>query len=237
MKKTIICGIASLAMAAAPVFSAFAEPPQAGSSTSGNMIGTHDVTVGEVDETVYSVDISWGDMTFDWKYDSEKNEYGFKARLGCSGYLMSADDTYLTAAKEENILFSDDSCSVLQTSELINDTTYYMKDNVGGSIKIEDLSVNGKVKANASFLAEEGYEWVVGKFSNTYTLTPQTGDIEYGEDLNNGLLEKLPNSSGIYYGWLYFEKANSQMPSGAISTSDKIGTVTVTISPDYESYE
>ena len=75
MKKSLICGIASLALAAAPALSTFA---------TGLGSQTQDIMAGEVDETIYSVDISWGDMTFDWKYDYSANTFGFATKIVCS---------------------------------------------------------------------------------------------------------------------------------------------------------
>lgn len=205
--------------------------PLANTFAEGTGSQTRDVTVGEVDETVYSVDINWGDMTFDWKYNEETNKYGFKAHLGCEGYVAGVEA--LTSAKNNGILYSDSACSTLQTGELISGTSYYEKTEVGGKIRVVDSSVNGRVKARASFSTEDDYDWVIGKLASTYTLTVNTGEIEYGEDLVDGL---LPARQGLsiraYDGYLHLEKDDSQVSAESISTSDKIGTLTITIEPD-----
>ena len=68
MKKAIATTITSLALAALPAISVCAIDNQ-----------SHDVTVGDVDSPVYSVDIYWDDLIFVWKYDEEANSYGFRA--------------------------------------------------------------------------------------------------------------------------------------------------------------
>ena len=72
MKKALILAtiLGSLLPAIMPAFGAYAVDSQ-----------SHDVTVGEVDETIYSVDIYWGgDLAFDWKYDEETNSHDFRAK-------------------------------------------------------------------------------------------------------------------------------------------------------------
>ena len=226
MKKSLICGIASLALAAAPALSTFAL---------GTGTQTHDVTVGEVDETVYSVEIDWGNnMVFNWKYSYDTNSFGFKPNLGCEGYVMSGADIHLTQAQEDGRLYSDNTCTTLQTGELENGTSYYQKTAIGGHIHVEDSSINGRVKVHASFTPDENYDWVVGKFAGTYEHNLTTGEIAYSDDFEDGYLVPQLGSIGyaIYHSWLHLETDNNLVSSESITSNDTIGTGTLTIEPD-----
>ena len=236
MKKTIIGGIASLAIAATPVLSVFAEAPTVGDSTTGYFTGTKNVTVGDVDETVYSVDIDWGDnMVFDWKYNYNQNSFNFTPRMGCEGYVMHEGDVFLNQARVDGKLYSDDSCSTLQTDVLVNGDTYYAKSAIGGHIMVTDSSVNGRLKVNAGFVASEDYDWLTGKFASSYDYNWSTGEIEYSDDLFEGnLVSQLGSAnSAIYHTWLHFEKnTDSAIPTEAIHENDRIGLIIINIEPD-----
>ena len=240
MKKSLIAASAALALASMPVFGAYAIDPQ-----------SHDVTIGSVDETVYSVDIEWGEnMVYDWKYNENTGSYGFKARLGCQGWY--ADNTtgpYLRALANSNSLYSDENCEVPFTGTVDEEgfDRYYVKDNVGGHISVRDYSQNGKVSATASFTPTEKYNWVEGKFANFANMTA-FGDILYYDDLSEIANNTAPIGPSINVvlcvgacdeisridKTLYLEKAaGADVDSHSISTSDKIGTVTINITPDY----
>ncbi len=235
MKKVLTCGVASLALATIPVLSVFAEAPQSGNSETGYFVGSKNTTVGDVDETIYSVDITWGDMAFDWKYDETKNTYDFKPHFGCEGYTASsADDSFLNAALNGGQLYSDNTCSTLQTEALVSGRTYYQKSEVGGRISVKDMSENGKVKAYAGFVAADDYNWVVGHIAGTYTQVLGSDEINYGEDLADGLLRTRGGNVGnrAYDGWLHLENSDRQVFRDSISTSDRIGTIILSIEPD-----
>lgn len=190
------------------------------------------VTVGDVDVPIYSVDIEWGDMTFDWKYDSETGNFGFKAKLGCDAYVMSPEDTTLTAAKELGYLYSDNTCANLQTVDLIEGNTYYQKTKVGGKISVVDNSVNGYVSAYVEFNPSQDYEWVTGKFAESYVLSLGTGKIEYENEIVDGY---IPRTIGIdevkLEAFLYLEEADNAVRTNEVKSNDEIGTVTININP------
>lgn len=234
MKKTLICGMASLALAAMPTFGVFAESLQ-GDSETGYFTGSKSVTAGEVDETIYSVDIDWGDMVFDWKYNFVANNFGFKARLGCEGYSTTVDGfDFLNQAKENGTLYADSNCSTLQTDELVNGNTYYRKTGIGGHFYIQDSSVNGRVTVQASFVPREDYDWVVGKFASSYELNVTTGEVTYAEDSDNGyLVSQLGGPTGrFYHSWLHLETNGDSVSSESVTAEDTIGTIVVSIEPD-----
>lgn len=225
MKKSLIAGAASLALAAMPVVSTFAVPPQA-ASEGGYFTGFKDVTVGEVDETVYSVDIDWGDMTFDWKYDAEANEFNFQPHKRCMAIANNDSTTsVLMTLQEQGKLYNDlTSCETPAASPLDAEMYAYLAPD--GGIGVYDSSTNGKIKAKLSFSASEEYSWVNGKFGTWSVLSGDTF-IEYAN-------EYLPMAyNGSSYGNLVLEKnSNYDASAESVATNDKIGTVTITIEPD-----
>lgn len=220
--------------------------PLANTFAEGTGSQTRDVTVGEVDETVYSVDINWGDMTFDWKYDRATNSFDFKAHHACQAavYNSNTTDTFVDEAKNIGRLYSDTNCSLLETGELIDSNIYYILEDVpDGQVVVDDYSTNGKVKVSASFTPEDGYSWVTGKFGVWRTAgggNPPFGDYTEFNEFTNGV---FPEDGVIYTGetilgrsfsgHLNLEKnTQTEISTNSISTSDKIGTVTITIEPD-----
>ena len=231
MKKTIVCGIASLALAATPVFSAFAEAPQNGNSQTGYFTGSKSVNVGEVDETIYSVDINWGDLVFDWKYNNQKNEFEFRAHWGCTG-----DWTWTEAGSYGmGDYYTDDTCTTKYTDYVEGTSGLYHKDP-HNNITVTDNSVNGRIETSVSFTPVEKYSWVVGKFANqmTTTIDRSSETITYGEDIVGGILPKVITVQPKYYGaTFYLEKdPNAVVTAESISTSDKFGTIILSIEPD-----
>lgn len=233
MKKSLIAGAASLALAAMPAVSTFALDP--GSYT-------QDATVGEVDETTYSVGINWGDMVFDWKYNRTTNDFNFEAHHTCRGAVYNNNMTdELDEAKSLGRLYSESTCSTLETGELVSGNTYYELSGVpDGQIVVEDHSTNGKVKVSASFLTEDDYSWVTGKFGTWTAIGGGNGPFDDYTEFNeftNGVFPRDELNTGdirILYGHLRLEKS-ANVPTGAydsILENDRIGTVTITIEPD-----
>ena len=233
MKKTIICGMTSLAMAAAPVLGASAEGP-------ADLGESRDVTVGEVDETVYSVDINWGDMAFDWKYNAGTNDFNFEAHPRCDAVSAVVDGkVWLEYQRDNGWLFSNDTCSEQYSGEITDGATYYASEGATKStMDITDNSTNGRIKASASFASEDKYNWVDGVF----------GFMDSGWDgpdvphrtpefvvYTDGVLPfKNVGGNMVAHGELELTKNSSYVPGAAIEASDKIGTVTINIEPDLE---
>lgn len=214
------------------------------------------VIVGNIDEPVYSVDIEWGNFSYDWKYDKDTNKFGFKANVGCEGYVMSDGMTELPYYKANNLLYSDNTCSTLQTADLVNGTTYYAKTSVGGFVRILDESVNAKIKANASFTPSQDYEWISGKFYKSLAFSPVSGKIQYFNQISDGYLSEntdpIPEFeepleiqtilSGFnqptsefrraFTAWLSLDINDQVTQSNTITAADVIGTVTIEISQD-----
>ena len=147
MKRTIAAGAASLLVAAIPIFGAYAIDSQ-----------SHDVTVGDVDETIYQADIYWGDFTFDWKYDEDTSTYDLQASLQCKdlkGLDENDDDYYngyeggptkldfINSAHSLGRVYSDENCSTVYTGEIDSHETYYLKYVPSNFIRVVDTSING----------------------------------------------------------------------------------------------
>ncbi|MBQ6461601.1 hypothetical protein IJJ36_04230 [Candidatus Saccharibacteria bacterium] len=221
MKKSLIMGAASLAIAAIPAINTFAV---------GTGTQTQDVTVGEVEETVYSVDIDWGDMVFDWRYDASTNAFNFTNRLICSGVGVGAESG---SSSSFDGLYQDDACT--EPAEEPFAGPFYGKVPSLSTIDVEDSTVNGRIKARASFSTENGYSWVTGRFSSAvYATINADGSYSFSQDLDNGYLEALAGSEGTtsFNGILYLEGDGTHITSDSVHAGDKIGTVTLTIEPD-----
>ncbi len=187
---------------------------------------SQDVTVGEVDVPIYSVDIEWGDMVFDWKYNEETNEYNFESPKQCEAFIYSGEAT-------EQKMYSDNTCSSL-VSNPVGSNTYYRKEHGNDRVAVYDESENGQIKARVSFTPEAKYAWITGKIGE-YTYYPNGDDYDF-EEYENGVLQ-VRGSRGLapaYLGELKLEKnANSSTDKySSISKDDKIGTITITIEPD-----
>ena len=254
MKNIIICGLACLGFAVAPTFGAFAESFQ-GNPNTGYFTGSHDATVGEVDETIYSVDLSWGDMTFDWKYARDLNKYGFEPSRECVSTYYHSGDGFSSLDFEAGAIYSDANCTTVVTEEPADDTLVYDLSTFKNHISVQDRSTNGKVKVLASFTPVEKYNWVTGEFmsggaytdseSITHLNLPRenylrvAGDLYYyySESYSDGIIPELENTNvdGLHYASLVLRTKDGTDLSGVdVSTDDKIGTIIIAIEPDME---
>ena len=256
MKKTIICGLACLSLAAAPSFGVFAESLQGDPST-GYFTGSHDATVGEVDETIYSVDLSWGDMTFDWKYARDLNKYGFEPSRECVSTYYHSGDGFSSLEFEAGAIYSDANCTTVVTEEPADDTLVYDLSTFKNHISVQDRSTNGKVKVLASFTPVEKYNWVTGEFmsggaytdseSITHLNVPRenylriAGDLYYyfDEVYSDGVIPATENTivdgEGFHFARLMLRTKDGTDLSGVdVSADDKIGTIIIAIEPDME---
>lgn len=243
MKKSLALGMASLALAVAPVFNVFAEEPQ-----EGNLGESHDVTVGEVDETVYSVDIDWGDLSFDWKFDWASNSFNFKAHPRCLGwgvdygtYATGWNEEWLQSMQRAGRLYSDEGCSVKYEGELQQDApAYTTSETPGNYIMVEDTSINGRLFAMAEFVPSDGYDWVTGKF-DPYALIRTSGSVDYFDNFDafaGAAREDYGSEFGmgdsdsiIFNSYLNLSKKSDTTAEqeATITSGKKIGTVEITI--------
>lgn len=234
MKKALAVGAASLALVAMPTFSAFAVDPIEPT--------VFDVKVNHVDEPIYSVDIQYnnGGMSFDWKYDSESDDFGFVVSTMC-GYVQPELWSQLQG---QNNLYSDANCTTPKNDTPTTGTDYYAlgRDHLSGSIIINDFSQFGKVDASVAFTPATGYDWVDGKFGlygegdGSFNSTDYSTFTEFTSSKLPA--SESPDASGIpgqtirsFYAQLKLEKNSKYDSSKVVKAGDKIGSVTVYIAP------
>ncbi len=201
---------------------------------------SRNVTVGEVDATVYSVDIEWVNLSFDYKYDKTTNSFSFVPPLACQA--IEANASYGLGRLQEDVangygVFDDNTCTTAHTGEFQEGNTYYVQDGFFPTMQVEDRSINGKIKAKASFTPSGSYaNWVVGKFYE-YT-TYDNKQIEYHNELDNGYLASSPVTSGggiVGYsltGHLKLDINNQYNGEKVVEAGSTIGTLTLEISQD-----
>lgn len=212
--------------------------PLANTFAVGTGSQTQDVTVGEVDETVYSVDINWGDMTFDWKYDYSTNAFSFVEQITCSelAAVGGSPEEPEPSITTDFPVFQDNACTEPFTAPYSGQALYAELKNYN-TIDVTDHSSNGRVKARVSFSPENDYSWVAGRFSSVAYLD---NNGNFSQDLNNGYLLGIASGqddvtglpSATYNGILYLEGDSAHITSDSVHAGDKIGTVTLTIEPD-----
>lgn len=231
MNKIITTGVASLMLSAIPVLSTFAETVSTGSQS-------YDVTVGEVDKTIYSVDIQWGDMSFDWKYNESTNEFDFQPHHGCTAVSPMADGKLWVEYQRDNgWLFSDSECHEQFTGDILNDGTYYAAcDGQPMSyISVTDSSIAGKIKPTFSFTPEDDYGWVSGVFGVFDSGFNLEGNNEGPQFKTGEIVTMITAGNTNYSTQLLLEKNSGKtVDPSSVSAGDKIGTVTVNIEPDLD---
>ena len=120
-----------------------------------------DVTVGQaLTGTLYDVEISWGDLTFDWKYDH------WEPANTC-GEVKYVDGEIILGAgmsipgNDEYGVYTDNKCTNMVESELKNGETYYInnleRDFV--EITIVDKSINGQVAPQVRWGTNQKYDY------------------------------------------------------------------------------
>jgi hypothetical protein len=229
MKKALICGVASFALAAMPAISTFAV---------GVGTQSHNVVVGEIDEPIYSIDLNWGSMAFDWRYDNETESFDFVQQRGPGQAVSTMPDGYdwINAEKNKGYIFEDEACRTMYNGEIVNNELYYWCPIylASGVVQITDNSTNGKVKASASFSPETNYNWVSGKFG----LWEKSGNNLVFNESENGAFQQLEDTNWdgtiITHTMINLKLEKNQNASGAqtVSANDKIGTITINIEPD-----
>ena len=135
------------------------------------------VVVGEVETPVYSVDITWGNMEFDYVYNEVTGKYEWKSELTCEKLESWDKDTYNLGW---NDIYSDESCTNSATyssfEEALDSNAYKGYDDISSSIVITDNSVRGHVAPKLYWTSESDYDYVIGEF--------------YGDGFECGLIEE-----------------------------------------------
>ena len=245
MKKSIKAGLCA-GLLAVPLF-----VTAGGAFATGLGSDSKPATVGEVGETIYSVDILWGDMVFDWTYWDAPGTYNFKPRMSCEKYTLGSsqlESRMIYFASDWERLYSDSACTERVTDlgagalpngdpRYANGTEFYVKE-VNSSIIVHDHSQNGRVKAQVSFTATDDYSWVSAHFiehctENSlpygYCQRPDMGSLQ-GNELENGYLYTAGFAYyDLLHGYLILLGDDSDR-TNVIEPGQTIGNITITVS-------
>lgn len=215
---------------------------------------TKNVTVGDVEEPIYSVEIHWSDMKFDWKYQEYTKQFEFTSTVSCIPVTIAEERAAELNSKSNSYLrnfglYSDNECSsVVDDPVYVAGNTYYERSNYP-EIFVIDNSINGQVKAKATFSPSSKYNWVYGTLADGWGCLAHEafGGLEdycsYGVSseneslLSNGYLpynsrysEEIGSRVLQAYMTLQYDTASSQTHN--VVKDELIGTVTLEISPD-----
>lgn len=162
MKKNLLVGLIGLG-----VFTVFAANVKAETVNLDNISETgKNVIVGDVTAPVYSVDIEWGDMTFDYKYDDVNEQYYWREKIECEKLVAGLESNF---NNNELDLYYDNACENEMPAENFDFDTaltieaYYAR-TVGGMISIHDSSQNGSIIPSISWTSESNYDFVDANF-------------------------------------------------------------------------
>lgn len=205
------------------------------------------VVVGDVDSTVYSVDITWNDLSYDWKYDRATNSFDFKSSLSCRAIEPEQKEELKEYITSGDKIYTNDQCSIetdlshlAGTEDFEIENTYYVNEAPAPTIQIEDHSVNGRIKANATFAPSGSYaDWVTGKFYHFTTY--DNNELEYHDELIDGYLPldgtktSGPLDTGEILGYSYIASLkldinNEYTGEKVVESGSTIGTITLEIS-------
>jgi len=190
-------------------------------SAAGTGSSTKDVYVSNVPDPVYSVDIAWGDFNYSWTYNQSDKSYAFKPDITCGKYTDGYPGIIAYGG-----YFANNTCTTqFSGSDLTN---AYVWRGVPAVIVI-DNSTNGHVASNVSFTPSSNYSWVTGKFYGGYSL--QNKEMTYSNALTNGAMVR-DDMDGLAQAYLELQASNGASHTSSVKSGDKIGTITLTISPD-----
>lgn len=167
MKKKLFSVIAGLCMFSFMLTANAEEVPSASidSVESGSNSTNAAVTVGNVEAPVYGVAVIWNDLTFDWVYDADADEYGWKPADMCSPLSTAKEDVEEALAMGAKV-YSDNTCSnrVYEYSGSSIAEYYYLVEREEAYIGIEDLSENAQIVPSVSWTATQQYGDVNANF-------------------------------------------------------------------------
>lgn len=177
------------------------------------------VTVGTVEAPVYEVAVIWNDLTFNWVYDSETNDFEWKPVPIC--YNIDATEENVQGVLDSGSkVFTNDTCTERAYSYSSEATAYYVLDErTTTTIGIEDMSENGQIVPSIEWNADEKYEDVTANFSYTgegCVVLPSEAAFNYAKELgkelyNGNTCETTVNSEGFIQNH-YYVMANTTLP-------------------------
>lgn len=177
------------------------------------------VTVGTVEAPVYEVAVIWNDLTFNWVYDSETNDFGWKPVPICYN-IGAAEENVKDALDNGKKVFTNNTCTERAYSYNSDATEYYvLEDRTTTTIGIEDMSQNGQIVPSIEWNADEKYEDVTANFSYTgegCVVLPSEAAFNYAKELgkqlyNGATCETTVNSEGFIQN-NYYVMANTTLP-------------------------
>lgn len=173
MKKKILLGLASLL-----VLMPFGVNAETLDSVEENNSADASVVVGEVETPVYDVEITWGALTYDWKYSAELDDYTWESSKEWEIYELkdALDSGELTEDTFEDLrknICTDPDCNSkiaenVTYEDVLNDLGMYYYKSVAGTsnwIYIDDYSTGRGIIPSVKWTSAKGYDWVEGKFS------------------------------------------------------------------------
>ena len=119
--------------------------------------------VGNVEVPTYSISMSWGDLTFDWVYDSDSNTFGWKPGDHCvHNFVYSQEEL----DKYKGRVYTDSECSKPATEELSEEIGNYwvLLEREEAEIVIIDGSTNGKIVPSIEWKPEDKYKETNAEF-------------------------------------------------------------------------
>jgi len=136
-------------------------------NTNQNTYANTNVTVGNVagsTGTVYSVDIEWGDLSFDWTYNSSTSQYEWsnESKEVCEPAELSEGS--FVSSNSSYVYYQNSNCTTRFIGEVHAGQTIYQKANKAHSIKIYDYSKNGYVKPSLSWRSAVKYDYTTATF-------------------------------------------------------------------------
>jgi hypothetical protein len=189
---------------------------------SGNGETEAEVTVGSVAVPVYSVEITWDNFVFDWKYDNNNNNFYW----GNHGYCTAATSLNEVPGEHEgqrygfvyeNTFYSNDTCTteisdkdaLLDSLEAGNATAYYVSVDTEATINVYDTSTNGYVTVGFDWEAESKYNFTTANFKyykdvESCVAIPTANVDEYGAFTNSNcsgertLVANAPEGTQFY---------------------------------------
>lgn len=121
------------------------------------------VTVGNVDTPVYNVNIYWNDLTFDWVYDADAEEFGWAPAQYCD--LHYAENGDLAG---DTVIYNDENCTEeagVVAGDENGDGKYHLVRPESVSIGIEDYSTFGQIIPTVEWEANADYDYVDAEFT------------------------------------------------------------------------
>ena len=190
----------------------------------GSNASSHDVTVGSVDVPVYSVDIEWDPLKFNWKYDSETGIYNWVPEVykECNLVPDWVKNDEVNWDENKYNVYTDSTCDTrisqdLTYSEVSDELENYYFNAVGypeNNIYINDNSTMGQIVPSVVWNAEDEYDFVNGKFIYEGTITRaylvtlgadfnvalEGGFLYYDEELTQPVTDQTTEyEEGVYY--------------------------------------